>query len=124
MLFDFFVLNLTNIYLATVLLSIFKLNDKTIYFILVIDVILNNFPLVTIIIIAFYYLKNIIFNYISDIFITRYILITIFYFLFGILVYGIYNGVDRYIFNLLWQYLIINMVIYFIGIKYLTKEYS
>jgi len=124
MLFDFLVLNLTSIYLATVLLSVFKLNDQKVYFILIIDIILHQIPIITMIIIGLYYLKKFIFKYISDIFLTRYILIIIYYFIFGILLYGIYNGMNNYIFLILWQNLLINMIIYFVGIKYLTLEYN
>jgi len=122
MLFDFLVLNLTNLYLTTILLSIFILNDKRVYFILVIDLILHGIPIITMIIIGLYFIKQLIFNYFNELFITRYLLIIIFYFIFGILIYGIHNGMSSFIFHLLWQNLFINMIIYFIGIKYLIKE--
>ena len=124
MLFDFLVLNLTSIYLASILLSVFKLNDKKLYFILIVDLILHNFPIITISIIGIHYLNNMLFKYLADTFIMRLILITVYYFIFGIFIYGFYNGINSYIFLLLWQNLFINVLIYFLGLKYLNHEYS
>ena len=114
---DFIALNGANIYLATILLSIFKLNDKKLIFILIIDIILNNLPIVTILILLLYLLKNIIFNKINKNFLTEYILIISFYFIFGITLYGVYNEINLYIIKYLLSYLIINMIIYYLGIK-------
>ena len=122
MLFDFLVLNLTNITTATILLSIFNLNNRRLYFLLAIDLILHGIPIITIIIIVLFCLKNVLFNYINDLFITRYILIIVYYFIFGILIYGIHNGISSFVFNVLWQNLLVNMIILFFGLKYITLE--
>ena len=122
MLIDFLVLNLTNIYLATILLLIFKLNDKRLYLLLTFDLILHGLPIITIIMIFFYIIKQIIFKCLNETFITKYLLIIIYYFIFGILIYGIYNGISSFIFHILWQNLIINMIILFLGLKYLSSH--
>jgi len=119
---DFIALNGANIYLATILLSIFKLNDKKLIFILIIDIILNNLPIVTILILLLYLLKNIIFNKINKNFLTEYILIISFYFIFGITLYGVYNEINLYIIKYLLSYLIINMIIYYLGIKIIRSS--
>lgn len=121
---DFLVINLSNIFLASVLLSIFKLNDRKLYIILVTDLILHQTPLITLIILAFYYLKIIIFKYIRECFLTRYLLLVGDYFIFGILLYGIYNGLDRYIINFLINHLLLNLLVFYLGMKYLVDTYN
>ena len=124
MIIDFLSINIINIYLATIILSILNLNEKKLYFILIIDIILNNFPIITIIIIIFYIFKNLVFKYINENIISKMLLLTIYYFIFGIIIYGTHNKLNLYIFNYLLRYLIINLIIYFIGIKYLNSKYN
>ena len=124
MLIDFLVLNTTSIFLATILLNTLNLTDKKIYFILIIDLILNSVPIITIIIILLYKLKLIIFTKISENTLSYLLLLIFYYFLFGTVVYGIYNGLDYYIFYYLKNNLAVNVIIYFLGIKYLESEYN
>ncbi|HHX32961.1 MAG TPA: hypothetical protein GX713_01900, partial [Mollicutes bacterium] len=51
MIIDFLILNNTNLYSFIIVLSIFILNDKLLYYILTLDIILNGFPFITILII-------------------------------------------------------------------------
>lgn len=124
MIIDFIVINITNIYLASILLSVLYLNDKNLYLILIVDIILNNFPIITILIIILYKFQHLIFKFINKNIITEMIILTIFYFIFGVLLYGIYNNLDSYILSYLLKYLTINLIIYYIGIKYLKSKYN
>lgn len=124
MIIDFLVLNITNIYLDSLLLSILYLNNKFLYIILVIDILLNGIPVITIIIIILYKFKNLIFKIINQNVFTLMLLLTCYYFIFGVLIYSIYNDFNLYIITYLIKYLAINLIIYYTGIKYLTSKYN
>lgn len=124
MIIDFLVLNITNIYIASFLLSILYLNDKFLYSILIIDILLNGTPLITIIIIILFQLKKNIFKIINQNIFTLMLLLTCYYFIFGIFIYIVYNDFNLYIINYLLKYLAINLIIYYTGIKYLTSKYN
>lgn len=124
MIIDFLVLNITNIYIASFLLSVLYLNDKFLYLILIIDILLNGIPLITIIIIILFQFKKNIFKIINQNVFTLMLLLTCYYFIFGILIYIIYNDFNLYIINYLLKYLAINLIIYYTGIKYLTSKYN
>ncbi len=121
---DFLTINLTKIFLASILLSIFYLNDKKLYLILFFDIILNQIPFITIILILFYKANQIFFHYISKNIYSSMLLLIIYYFLFGILIYGIYNPLNLYIFKLLLNNLLINLIIYYLGIKFINYKYN
>jgi len=121
LLIDFIALNGSNVFLATVLLTIFKLNDKKLLILLMIDFILNNIPIITIIVILLYILKQNIFKVFKSSFINEYILIIGFYFLFGFTLYGIYNEISIRILIFLLNNLLINMIIYYLGIKIIRR---
>ena len=89
MILDFLSLNLTNILLCSVLVNIFYLTDKKVYFILGIDILLNGIPFTTILIILLYYLNNFIFKFISKSFLTKYLLIIIYYLILSFIVFFI-----------------------------------
>ena len=78
MILDFLSLNLTHILLYTVLINIFYLTDKKLYFILIWDLLINGFPFVTIIIILLYYLNNFFFKFLNNSFYAKFILIIIY----------------------------------------------
>ena len=124
MLFDFLVLNSTGIFTASILLSIFKLNDERLYLILGLDLIFNQLPIVTLVILGLYMYKNLLFKHIVDTFVTRYLLMLIYYFIFGFLIYGIYNGINKVVFTVLFNNLLVNLLIYYIGIKQMKPEYN
>ena len=118
MIFDFLALNILNIYLATILLIIFKLNDQRLILLLIFDILVNVFPIITILIVLLYYLKENIFKFFRISFYSKYLLLIVFYYLFGIVLFSIYNDFNLNIFAYLSSYLLINMIIYFIGMKY------
>ncbi len=124
MILDFLSLNLTNILLCSVLVNIFYLTDKKVYFILGIDILLNGIPFTTILIILLYYLNNFIFKFISKSFLTKYLLIIIYYFLFNIILYSIFHTFDFYIIKYAFNNLIYNLIFYFISLKYLDDKYN
>ncbi len=124
MILDFLSLNLTNILLCSVLVNIFYLTDKKVYFILGIDILLNGIPFTTILIILLYYLNNFIFKFISKSFLTKYLLIIIYYLLFNIILYSIFHTFDFYIIKYAFNNLIYNLIFYFISIKYLDDKYN
>ena len=118
MILDFFSLNILNIYLASILLIIFRLNDQRLMILLIFDILINVFPIITILILLLYFLKESIFKIFKISFYSKYILITIFYYLFGIVLYSIYNDFNMGILIYLTNYLLINMIIYYLVIKY------
>lgn len=124
MLIDFLLLNLSAIYTSTVLINIFYLNDHKIYYILIIDLIINGFPLITIFIVCFYFLNLIIFRKLNTNFIIKYGLIIVYYFIFGILISSIFNEFNFFVVKYLISYLPLNAFIYFIGLKYLDDKYN
>lgn len=124
MIIDFLAINLTNVLLFTVLLNIFYLNDNNIYLILIIDILLNGIPYVTIIILIIYYLNKTIFKIINNNFINKLILIIIYYFIFGIIIYSIFNKFSFYIIRLLIKNLLYNVIFYYLGLKYYENKYN
>lgn len=124
MLLDNLLLNFTPLYTSIVLINIFYLNDKLIYYILILDVIFNGLPIVTIIIILLYYFTNYLFIKINNTFITKYILILIYYFVFGIILYSIFNEFNFYILTILLKNFVLNALIMFLGLKYKTCQYN
>ena len=124
MILDFIVINSINIFMASILLNTIYLNDKMLYLILFFDIILNGFPIITIIIILMYYFKLFIFKYFNENIYNLLILLTIYYFIFGTLIYGIYNVLSLYIFKYLIKYYLFNLVIFIIGLKYIDSKYT
>ena len=124
MILDFISINTTNILLTTVILNIFYLNNKRLYTILIIDIILNGVPFVTITILLLYYLNRFIFKYLNDSFINKFILSIIYYFLFNIILYSIFNYFNIYIINLSLKYLLLNVIIFYLGLKLNIKKYN
>ena len=124
MIIDFITYNYTNILLFTVLLNIYHLNNKKIYIILLIDILINGIPFITIILILLYFLNLKIFNYLNNNFINKYITIIIYYFIFGIIIYSIFNKFNLYIIKLLISNLFYNLLYFYIGLKYLENKYS
>ncbi|MDD4188245.1 MAG: hypothetical protein PHX04_05785 [Bacilli bacterium] len=121
---DFIILNSVNIFMASVLLNTVYLNDKILYLILILDIILNGFPIITIIIIIMYYFKIIIFKNINENIINLLILLSIYYFIFGTLIYGIYNNLSLYIGTYLIKNYLFNLMIFIIGLKYIFSKYT
>lgn len=124
MIIDFITLNATNIMLCTILLNIFYLDNKKLYTILIIDILINGVPFITIFIVLLYFFNRFIFKYINANFITRYFLIIFYYFLFNIMLYSVFNRFNLYIINLLMDNLVYNALYYFVGLKYLDDKYN
>ena len=124
MILDFLSLNYIGIMLSSILLNIFYLNDKKVYLILIMDLIINGIPFITIIIILLYYLNNTIFKYLNKNFITKFILIIIYYFIFNIILYSIFNHFSFYIISLSFKNLFYNIIIFYLGLKYYDDKYN
>lgn len=124
MIIDFITYNYTNILLFTVLLNIFNLNNKRLYFILLIDILINGIPFITIILILLYFFNLKVFNYLNNNFLNKYLLLIIYYFIFGIIIYSIFNKFNLYIIKLLISNLLYNLLYFYIGLKYLENKYS
>lgn len=122
MIIDFLSLNCFNIYLLSIILFLFCLNDKTLYYILIIDLIINGIPFVTIIMTLLYLFNKNIFKYLNNNFINKYIFLIIYYFLFSIILYSIFNKFNLYIIKYLINNLPYNLIYYYIGLKILNKK--
>lgn len=121
---DFITLNLVHILLCTVLVNIFYLNDKKVYFILAFDILINGIPFTTIIILLFYFLNNFIFKFISQNFMTKFILIIVYYFLFNIILYSIFNTFNFYIIKYALNNLVYNVMFYYFSLKLMEDKYN
>lgn len=122
MIIDFLSLNCFNIYLLSIILFLFCLNDKLLYYLLIIDLIINGIPFVTITITLLYLLNKNIFKYLNNNFINKYIFLIIYYFLFSIILYSIFNKFNLYIIKFLINNLPYNLIYYYIGLKILNKK--
>ena len=122
MIIDFLSLNCFNVYLLSIILFLFCLNDKLLYYLLIIDLIINGIPFVTIIITLLYLLNKNIFKYLNSNFINKYIFLIIYYFLFSIILYSIFNKFNLYIIKFLINNLPYNLIYYYIGLKILNKK--
>lgn len=122
MIIDFLSLNCFNVYLLSIIIFIFCLNDKTLYYILIIDLIINGIPFVTITITLLYLLNKNIFKYLNNNFINKYIFLIIYYFIFSIILYSIFNKFNLYIIKFLINNLPYNLIYYYIGLKILNKK--
>lgn len=124
MILDYLSLNNSGIYLCSVLLWVFYLNNNRLMYILGTDIIINGIPFVTIIVILLYYLNQFIFKYINNNLITKIILINIYYFLFSIILYSIFNYFNLLVIKIIVSNLIYNNIIFFIGLKLLDDKYN
>lgn len=122
MIIDFLSLNCFNVYLLSIILFLFCLKDKLLYYLLIIDLIINGIPFVTIIITLLYLLNKNIFKYLNNNFINKYIFLIIYYFLFSIILYSIFNKFNLYIIKFLINNLPYNLIYYYIGLKILNKK--
>lgn len=122
MIIDFLSLNCFNVYLLSIILFLFCLNDKLLYYLLIIDLIINGIPFVTITITLLYLLNKNIFKFLNNNFINKYIFLIIYYFLFSIILYSIFNKFNLYIIKFLINNLPYNLIYYYIGLKILNKK--
>lgn len=122
MIIDFLSLNCFNVYLLSIILFLFCLNDKLLYYLLIIDLIINGIPFVTITITLLYLLNKNIFKYLNNNFINKYIFLIIYYFLYSIILYSIFNKFNLYIIKFLINNLPYNLIYYYIGLKILNKK--
>lgn len=122
MVLDFISINCFNIYLLSIIIFIFYLTDKTIYYILTIDLIINGIPFITIIITLLNLFNNNIFKYLNDNFINKYIMMIIYYFIFSIILYSIFNKFNLYLIKYLINNLPYNLIYYYIVLKILNRN--
>lgn len=122
MVLDFISINCFNIYLLSIIIFIFYLTDKTIYYILTIDLIINGMPFITIIITLLYLFNNNLFRYLNDNFINKYIMMIIYYFIFSIILYSIFNKFNLYLIKYLINNLPYNLIYYYIVLKILNRN--
>lgn len=124
MIIDFLILNTNSILSCTMLLNIFNLTEKKLYYLLCLDLIINGVPFVTIILLLLYYLNMIIFKYLNNSFLNKYICLIIYYFVFNIVLYSIFNHISMFIINKLIDNLAFNLLFYYVGLKYLEDKYN
>lgn len=124
MILDNIFLNIYDIYLCVSLFFIFVRKDSYIYYLLIVDILFNNIPFISIVIIILYLLRVRIFRVIRNNFINEYIVLLIFYFIFGMIVYLIYNDFSLYIIKYLIKNFWINAIVYYFGLKYLNDKYN
>ena len=122
MLLDFLSINYFNIYLVSIIIFIFIINDKLIYYILSLDLIINGIPFISMIIIILYYLNKTILNKVNASFINKYVLSIIYYFLFSIILYSIFNKFNLYIIKYLINNLPLNLIYYYISLKIIDRK--
>ena len=122
MLLDFLSVNYFNIYLVSIIIFIFTINDKLMYYILLLDLIINGIPFISMIIIILYYLNKSILKRINACFINKYILSIIYYFLFSIILYSIFNKFNLYIIKYLINNLPLNLIYYYISLKIVDRK--
>lgn len=122
MLLDFLSVNYFNIYLVSIVIFIFIINDKLMYYILLLDLIINGIPFISMIIIILYYLNKSILKRINACFINKYILSIIYYFLFSIILYSIFNKFNLYIIKYLINNLPLNLIYYYISLKIIDRK--
>mgnify|MGYP004549642873 FL=1 len=122
MLLDFLSVNYFNIYLVSIIIFIFIINDKLMYYILLLDLIINGIPFISMIIIILYYLNKSILKRINACFINKYILSIIYYFLFSIILYSIFNKFNLYIIKYLINNLPLNLIYYYISLKIVDRK--
>ena len=122
MITDFIALNYSNIFLTTILINIYINKKNNLYYIFIIDMIINKFPFITIILIFLKYINKLVLKYINDTFITRYFLIIIYYFIFGIVLYSIYNKFNFYIIKFLINNIGLNLIYFYISLKIIKQK--
>lgn len=122
MLLDFQSVNYFNVYLVSIIIFIFIINDKLMYYILLLDLIINGIPFISMIIIILYYLNKSILKRINACFINKYILSIIYYFLFSIILYSIFNKFNLYIIKYLINNLPLNLIYYYISLKIIDRK--
>lgn len=124
MIIDTLILNTKGILLCSLLLYVFYLNDRNIYFLLCTDIVLAGIPFCTMIVIVLYYLNKNIFKVINNTFINELICLVFYYFIFGIVLYSIYNEFNYYIVKLLINNLGYNLIFYIFGLLWLRSKYN
>lgn len=116
MLIDFFVINYTGIYLTSVLLFLFS-KRSSFYYVLILDIIFNYIPFITLILILLKYFNMFIFRYFNYNFFNKYLVLIIDYILFTIILYSIFNKFNFYIIKFLINNLGYNLIYFYIGLN-------
>ena len=112
--------NYLNITSLLFLVIIFYLNKDKLFIIFLIDLVLNRFPLITIIIVLFYYLNKVIFKFIINNNINKIIILCLYSFLLMTAIYIINNYDISYFYYIKTNIItfIFNGIIYYLYINY------
>lgn len=103
--------NLTNIILFSAPLIIFELNDRKIYFTLILDIIFNGIPFCTITILILYFLNKNLIKYFNNTKVYRFIISIIYLFLYSIVIFSIFNKFNTSVIKLVIKFLPINIIL-------------
>lgn len=103
--------NLTNIILFSAPLIIFELNDRKIYFTLILDIIFNGIPFCTITILLLYFLNKNLIKYFNNTKVYRFIISIIYLFLYSIVIFSIFNKFNTSVIKLVIKFLPINIIL-------------
>lgn len=124
LLLDNLINNYLNIISCFIILSIFNLNKYKILIILLIDILLNKVPVITIFIIILYYLNKLIFSKTVNSNMNKFIFSCIYMLLFLSYIYFLndYNYSYFYFFKSNIFSLILNIIIYYIYIFYTIND--
>ena len=117
---DFLINNYLNILSSLIILNIFYLTKNKYCLILIIDILVNNIPYISIIILLLYFLNKLIFNKIINNNINKFIFSIIYYFIFISILFLInrYNFSFKYYLYMNIFSFIFNLLIYYIYIFY------
>ena len=119
LLLDNIINNYLNILSCLIIISIFNLNKINFFTMLLIDIILNKIPFVSIIVLLLFYLNKIVFKYVVNSNINKFIFTLVYYFIFMNILFLINNKCDYIYFlkNNIFAF-ITNIVFYIIYIFY------
>lgn len=115
--------NYLNICSCLIILNIFYFNKRNFLFTLILDVLFNQIPFITIIILFLYYINRIVFSKIVKNSVNTFIFSLVYYVIFLIVLFLInnYNITFKYYIYMNLYSLIFNVIIFYIYIMY--KEY-
>ncbi len=112
--------NYLNICSCLIILNIFYFNKRNFLFTLILDVLFNQIPFITIIILFLYYINRIVFSKIVKNSVNTFIFSLVYYVIFLIVLFLInnYNITFKYYIYMNLYSLIFNMIIFYIYIMY------
>ena len=110
-----------NILSCLILISIFKLNKEKYFNILILDIIINKIPIISLLIILIYYSNKLIFNKLIKNKLNKFILLCLYYFIFISLLYCINDYNFSYLYYIKTNLVshIYNIFVYYLYIYYI-----